>query len=415
MKCIHIGEKTKRGIIALIIYAALLTAIASPVFAEPVAVEQSVTESTGSETPATATDENGGATDDTDVPVEPPPPVSIDITDYQREMTVGDRSTIKYEVKNAEAGAKVKWESGDDDIATVDSDGEVRAFAAGKVEITASLGDARASILISVEEKVIVPESFSVEVEEFSAADTLLARHDLNIGDELHMSVKVNPANADINGRFEWETGRDGIVAIETTGDINENAILTAEAAGDVTLTVKYVDEPEDESDRVSLDDNRLMFNIAEEEEPADFPLTTILIAAAGVALIALITALIVRGRRRAEDKRRARIAHKKRDRIERENAERNERERLIMDGYERGYRDSDADRFERMTRVYDDLQAAPSELDKAETIDNYEPSDEYVPFDEYEPSDEYSSPDEHKPAEDTGEPEKPFSVDDIK
>jgi uncharacterized protein YjdB len=407
MRYMHIGDKTRRGIIALIVYAALLTAFASPAFAEPAAVEQSVTGTTSDESPAAATDENGAATDDTDVPVEPPPPVSIDITGYPRDMTVGDRGTIKYEVENAGAGAKVKWNSGDDDIATVDSDGEVRAFAAGKVEITASIGDAKASILISVEEKVINPESFSVEVEEFTAADMLLSRHDLDINDELHMSVKVTPSDADITGKFEWDTSGDGIAAIEVSGDRGENAVLTAKTAGEVSLTVKYVDETEDESKRVSLDDYRLVFSIVKvEEEPDDSLLMTIVIAAAAVAVITLITVLIVKGhRRRAERERRARIAQKKRDMAERENAEHDERERLIMEGYERGYRDSEADRFEGMTRVYDDLPTGPPEFGPP----GFEPVEFEPP--EFEPVD---TDDERESADESNEPEKPFSVDDI-
>jgi hypothetical protein len=391
VKRMNIGDKSRRMITALAVCAALLMALASPAFAAPTVDEQNAADATGGEIPAAVTDENGDATDGTDVPVDPPQPVSISITGYPRNMTVGDRDTIKYEVENAEANAKVKWASGDDDIATVDSDGEVRAFAAGKVEITASLGDARASILISVEEKVILPESFSVDVEEFTAADTLLATHDLKKGDELHISAKIIPSDADINGKFEWDTSRNGIVAIEVTGEINENAALTAKSAGEVTLTVRYADETVDESKRVALDDYRLVLTIAEEEvETANSLLITILIAAAAVAAITLITVVIVRSRRHADDERRARRAHKEREMVERENAERDERERLIMEGYERGYKDSEADRFEGMTRVYGELPTAPPEPGRLDADNGYEPSDE------------------------NDEPEKPFSVDDI-
>jgi hypothetical protein len=406
---------------ALIVCAVLLAAAASPVFAETMAVEQDGSETPGGENPVATTEDGSDVPDDADDPLEPPPPVSIVVTEYPSIMTVGDRGAIKYEINNAEAGAKVKWESGDDDIATVDAGGAVRAFAPGKVEITASLGDARASILISVEEKVILPESFSVEVEGFTAADTLLARHDLNIGDELRMSVKVNPPDADINGTFEWDTDGDGIAAIEVSGERGENAVFTAKTAGEVTLSVRYVDETEDASKRVSLGDSMLVFNIVKvEEEPADSMLMTILIAAAAVGVIVLVTVLIVKGRRRAENERRARAARKKRDMAARENAE---RERLLREGYERGYRDSEADRFEGMTKIYDDLPTGSPEFGPQEFGQpEYEPQEfgqqefgqpEYEQT-EFEPPDTAGMNDGYEPEGEGNEPEKPFSVDDI-
>jgi hypothetical protein len=142
-----------------------------------------------------------------------------------------------------------------------------------------------------------------------------------------------------------------------------------------------------------------------EEEEPEEFPTTMIFIAVAIVVAITLITVAIVRGRRHAEYERRARMAHKKREKIERENAERDARERLIMEGYERGYRDSESDQFERATRVYDDLSPAPPEFEQPYRGDEYE-----LP-DESDGSDELDGIDEH---DESDEPEKPFSVDDI-
>jgi hypothetical protein len=380
--------------------------LASPVFAETMAGEQDGPGMADGEAPTAIEEIDEADDEDTDEPAPPPPPVSIDITRYPANMTVGDRDTIKYEVNNAEADAKVKWVSGDEDIATVDSDGEVRAFAAGKVEITASLGDARASILISIEEKVIPPESFTVEVEEFSAADTLLSSHELAIGDELHLSAKISPPDADINGKFEWDTSSNGVVAVETAGDINENATLTAKSPGEATLTVKYVDEPGDESGQVSLDDYKLVVSIPEvEEEATDSLLTPILIAAAAIALVTLITVGIVRGRRRAEYERRARAARKKREMAERRNAADNEREKLMTENYERGYMDSEADRFDRKPSDYDDFPTAPSEPAPPDFD-----APEFAPPEPAPPN----MADRYEPLDEDDEPEKPFSVDDI-
>ncbi|MDR1292508.1 MAG: Ig-like domain-containing protein [Clostridiales Family XIII bacterium] len=405
----NIGE---RGLIALAVYAALLTALASPLFAAPVFAaptdtgqdaEQDAQEAASDEDSAAVEEEGGEASGDTVEPTGPPQPVAIYITDYPRTMTVGDQGVIKYEVENAEEGADVTWRSGDDNIVSVNPDGAVQAFAAGKAEITASLGDARASILISVEERVIVPESFSVEVEGFTPADALLAAHELKVGDELRVSASIDPPDADKDGRFEWTTSGSGVIAVETSGEINENARLTAKTAGGTALTARYIDESEDEGRRVDLGDYTLVFTIIQEEEPVDSPTaTTILIAIAAVAAIALITVAVVRGRRRAGYERETRVAHKDRYRDGRDDAARGARERHMADGYEDGYTGGEAEQFDRATRVYGDLPVAPPGQADA--------------------NGEYAAPaqgqvdanGEYAPPEESGEPEKPFSVDDI-
>jgi hypothetical protein len=71
-----------------------------------------------------------------------------------------------------------------------------------------------------------------------------------------------------------------------------------------------------------------------------------------------------------------------------------------MTDGYEQGYRDGEADQFERITRVYDDLPSAPQEFEPSE----FDP----VEYGLTDTDDESESPDG------SDEPEKPFSVDDI-
>ncbi|MDR1496571.1 MAG: Ig-like domain-containing protein [Clostridiales Family XIII bacterium] len=385
----------RRRIIALVICASLVVAavaigfavVVSDSFAEPVQVatldDPELTDETD--------DGGDGAETDDDVDDAPPSePVVIEISRYPKDMNVGDKGAIRYEVTGADLSAVVRWDSSDDDIVSVDSDGGVRALSAGKAEITASLGEAKASILISVTDPIIKPLSFKVAVEEFSSADALLPTHDLKIGDELHMTVKVDPDNANMSGKFEWRVSSEGVVTIRNGGDINESATLKVIKDGEITLTVRYVDENPDTDERVELEDQKLNFRVAEEKTGPGLMLIIVFAAIVVVLIIVLIAIASGRKRRRVEEERRERVARKQSEEARRERALREEKERLMERGYEKGYRDSEADRFERITRVYDVPPTPP-------------PAPPVVP--PIVPA---------VPAEDDGEPEKPFSVDDI-
>jgi flagellar basal body-associated protein FliL len=398
-------RKSMMRIIAIVLCIALVAGVVavgvifttSGSYAEP--LDDQIVNTSGpgfADTPPITTPDDASepdeAVDDTEEPEEPKAPVSIVITEYPRNMIVGDSASIGYRVENADARANILWDSSDNGIVDVDSRGAVRALAPGKAEITVSIEDAKASILISVSENVIVPKSFKVEVEEFTIEDMLLRTHDLKEGDELHMNVQVDPVDAQLNGNFEWDTNRSGVVTIRTQGDHNENAVLRADKSGEVTVTVRYVDENEVESERVSLDDSEISLNVTEEESSVNFLMIVIIIAVIVAIIIALIATARGRRRRREEAERRERIARKQRENSRREKTRQAERESLMDEGYERGYRDSEADQFERITRVYD-IPPLQGEAEQGRPIDPAET--ENAPMNE-------------------GEPDRPFSVDDI-
>jgi hypothetical protein len=371
------GHKTGYRIVAIAICVALVIAATAIGFAVVASPGFAVT-SNGALVPADETDEvetNGDADDGSR------DPVSIEITRYQREMVVGDEAAISYEVRNAAEGEDVKWESSDDGIVNVDRDGTVLAVSAGKAEITASIGDARASILISVAQPVIEPVSFKVNIEEFTSADLLVDTHEMKPGDELHMSARIEPADATINGRFEWRVSKDGVVMIRESGEINEVAVLKAEKDGETTVIVRYVDEEGDVNGRVPLDD--YTFGVRVTEEKPSFSPFLIAIFAAIVAAVVIILIVIASGRRRRRDEkaRQARAARKRHDVAMRERAKQEDRAKLVNEDYERGFRDSEAEQFERITRIYD-APVAPPEPEFPES---------------------------------GGEPDQPFSEDDIK
>jgi hypothetical protein len=142
-------------------------------------------------------------------------------------------------------------------------------------------------------------------------------------------------------------------VSVSTDGEINEVAVLKADESGNATLTVSYVDENADANERVTLDDYRLKISVAEEKQTMNSLFIVIFIALIAAAVIILIAIANSRKRRRVYEERRERAAHKNRTGNARKRAK-EERSNLMREDYERGYRDSEAEQFERATRAYD-------------------------------------------------------------
>jgi hypothetical protein len=445
------GNRARRAyrIIALIICIALaVTAVAvgvsistSIAHAEP--ADSSTTETGGTGDTADGTDVTGGtdageATGGTDSgsdagegePAATKKPVSISFIRYPVTMSVGSKSTITYDLENAEAGAVVKWQSSDEEVATVDSDGTVRAIAEGDAKITASLDKAKKSITVSVTEDVIEPEAFMVEVDEFAADDLLLVKHSIAIGDKLHMRARVEPAGAKLEGKFEWNIERTDLgvssgaavseeaggdpVRIDVEGENGESAVLTAIGDGEATVTVRYVDD-ETKDRPVKLNDYTLVFVAS--EKPAALNLFPIVALIAATILIIIVLIIIVNSRRRRRDygrprkpspKRRRRAAKPARSR---KPAPRRRRKpahggRQPRDSYGRGYRDAEPEQFERTTRVYDAPPATQRELPP----EGYSADCGYVPNGRQAPQRPSSSGNYSK----NGNKEEPFSLDDI-
>lgn len=69
------------------------------------------------------------------------------------EMEPGERRTLQASLEPADASATIRWSSGDESIATVDSSGTVSCVSPGRVVITAAVGDLTAQVMIEVAEQ----------------------------------------------------------------------------------------------------------------------------------------------------------------------------------------------------------------------------------------------------------------------
>ncbi|MDR1027921.1 MAG: Ig-like domain-containing protein [Clostridiales Family XIII bacterium] len=316
--------------------------------------------------------------EDPEAPEDPPaplPPIELTIADAPDTMKVGDNVTLSCTLINAEAGAVIEWRSSNDAVATVDAGGRVHASSPGSVEITASLGDARSSKLISVVE--IAAESIEIAVREYSSSDMLSARHELTVDDRLHLTAKILPENA-VAGEVQWAVDGEGVVTLDKEG------LLTAVAEGEATITATAVG---------NLSDS-IAFVVKKPETSNDLaPILLIVFIVIIVAIAVLVVILLVlRRRRREEAERRARAAAKKKELAQREKMKRDEADRIKEKAYAQGYIDSERETTDRMTRVFNSDFA-----NREDTARGDEPD---------QPYDVDDLPDD--------DPDSPFSIDDI-
>ena len=149
-----------------------------------------------------------------------PPPESIE---------VGERLALKVNTRDVSGmtlpGVAVTWHSSDPEVATITSEGAVLAVSPGTVELTASAGRARATVLLSVEE--IRAQDIAISV---SGAE-------LRVGDVQSCSAIVRgKAGSTLAGKHvSWSSTAPAIASIDEAG------LLTCVTAG-ATIIVAECD-----------------------------------------------------------------------------------------------------------------------------------------------------------------------------
>ena len=123
----------------------------------------------------------------------------------------------------AVSGAEFSWESSNTSVATVDATGLVTAVAAGTATITASAGDVRTSVEITV----VSATQPVVSVEVSPSAETI------TLGGTLQLSAAAFDENGQaVSGaEFSWESSNASVATVDATG------LVTAVAAGTATIT----------------------------------------------------------------------------------------------------------------------------------------------------------------------------------
>lgn len=135
------------------------------------------------------------------------------------EMIRGEEAQLTATVLPEDAENKtVAWSSSDENIATVDDKGLVRAIAIGEAVITAAAGEKSATCAVTV---------VGIPVEEVILDKTVL---ELTRGEQGQLTATVSPDDAD-NKNVTWSSSDEKIATVDANG------LVTAVAAGNATVT----------------------------------------------------------------------------------------------------------------------------------------------------------------------------------
>ncbi|MDR2920513.1 MAG: Ig-like domain-containing protein [Tannerella sp.] len=144
------------------------------------------------------------------------PPVVVTKVDLGKDtvLVVGDSAILKVTITPNNATEKgVTWESKDPKIATVGTDGKVKAIAVGKT-----------SIIVTSKSKATIKDTCIVEVTAavIPVASVKLNKDSISIieGDTFHLAAAILPTNA-TNRKVTWASNSTAIATVNaTTGEV---------------------------------------------------------------------------------------------------------------------------------------------------------------------------------------------------
>lgn len=140
---------------------------------------------------------------------------SLALDKTEAEINIGETLTLVANVTPAEA--IVIWSSDNEEVATVDENGNVTGVAEGTATITAQAGDKTVICTITVNVPV---DGIALNFEKIT----------VETGDEFVIGYTISPENA-TDKNVTWTSSNEEIATID------ENGKFTAMAAGDVTIT----------------------------------------------------------------------------------------------------------------------------------------------------------------------------------
>lgn len=138
------------------------------------------------------------------------------------ELMVGESVKLNAIVQPENATSKdITWTSSNEQIAIVDSSGEVQAISEGKVTITAKSNNSKQdSLNLVIKRKPILVEKISIN----NSVSTM------NVGDELNLDIICTPENAD-NKEHTVNSSNTDVINVEANK-------IKAVASGKATITV---------------------------------------------------------------------------------------------------------------------------------------------------------------------------------
>lgn len=154
-----------------------------------------------------------------EVPIE-----SVTINKEDFELNRGSNETLTATINPSDAtGDKtITWESSNNNVATVDSNGKVTAVGAGEATITAKAGNKSDTVKVTV---VVPITSFTTPEESFE-----LVKHTSKT-----ISTTVNPNDTTESTDITWTSSNDAVATVDTNGKVTGVSAGTAIITGKIS------------------------------------------------------------------------------------------------------------------------------------------------------------------------------------
>lgn len=195
--------------------------------------------------------ENGNeiiATSEVTVKEIPLNSIEIDISNFDLEIGKTEKLNIICNPENTTDNIHVEWSSSNEEVATIDQNGNIKALSVGTTVITAKVGEKTASVEVTVKAIPIT----SIEID---------APVKVLIGGTFDIKITVSPENATYN--------MSDIKFISSNSDVlfvNEDGTIFAKGLGKAILTVETVNGVKTQTE-IEVVDSTIDYP---EEDPTD-------------------------------------------------------------------------------------------------------------------------------------------------
>lgn len=149
--------------------------------------------------------------------------LALDRTELTMPRGTTDTLTVTATPANALVGKTVEWTTSDDQVVTVDQNGNIKAVGIGEATVTASVEGKTASAHITVNAPAL--EEINISGESTSVMK----------GNTLQLTAEFVPADADVDpNRVVWSSSDESVATVD------QNGLVTAVENGDAVITVTY-------------------------------------------------------------------------------------------------------------------------------------------------------------------------------
>lgn len=169
--------------------------------------------------------------DGVELPISNHVPVKdVALNENNLTLNVGEKTTLIATVTPEEAVNKaVKWESSNEEVVTVDENGQISAIRSGEAVITVTTleGNYQDTCNVKVKEPVTIIPVKGIAIDNTSA--------EIGIGQRINILATISPENA-TNKNISWTSSDENVATVDGSGNI------IGLAAGNTTITATTED-----------------------------------------------------------------------------------------------------------------------------------------------------------------------------